>query len=40
MGAVVILLTTPLVVGVDGAERSRDALALAARLADRASAFC
>ena len=34
MGAVVILQTTPLVVGVDGTERSRDALALAARLAD------
>jgi nucleotide-binding universal stress UspA family protein len=30
----VSLQTTPLVVGVDGTERSRDALALAARLAD------
>src|SRR5687767_7705258 len=34
MGGDVILQTTPLVVGVDGTERSRDALALAARLAD------
>ena len=34
MGGVVISKTTPLVVGVDGTERSRDALALAARLAD------
>jgi hypothetical protein len=30
----VISQSTPLVVGVDGPERSRDALALAARLAD------
>jgi nucleotide-binding universal stress UspA family protein len=34
MGSVVILKTTPLVVGVDGTERSRDALTLASRLAD------
>lgn len=34
MGVIVILQTTPLVVGVDGSERSRDALALATRLAD------
>jgi nucleotide-binding universal stress UspA family protein len=34
MRSVVILQTTPLVVGVDGTERSRDALALATRLAD------
>lgn len=35
MGSVVILQTTPLVVGVDGTERSRDALTLAALLADQ-----
>ena len=34
MGAVVTSPATPLVVGVDGSERSRDALALAAQLAD------
>ena len=34
MSCVKILRTTPLVVGVDGTERSRDALALAARLAE------
>lgn len=34
IGAVVTCHTTPLVVGVDGSERSRDALALAAQLAD------
>jgi nucleotide-binding universal stress UspA family protein len=35
MRSVVILQTTPLVVGVDGSERSRDALTLADQLADR-----
>ena len=35
-----ILQTTPLGVGVDGAERSRDALALATRLAHPTSALC
>ena len=34
MGVVVTSHTTPIVVGVDGTERSRDALALAGRLAD------
>jgi len=34
MDAVMIPLTTPLVVGIDGTEGSRDALTLAARLAD------
>jgi nucleotide-binding universal stress UspA family protein len=34
MGSVMVSQTSPIVVGVDGTERSRDALALAARLAE------
>jgi nucleotide-binding universal stress UspA family protein len=39
MRSVVMLRTTPLVVGVDGTERSRDALALASQLADPGQPF-